>query len=139
MSLPKVPRLPKVAKIDIDQVKSWFVAPAPDAPLPTDEGTASFRIMGLSHQATYGDIQRAYVTLSQKYKKDKKRSIKIKNAKDELLQMRLKQRYESQVGTLGAVTAEEVDDMRDTTVTDVEDEEKKASEAKDTSKFFLIF
>jgi len=59
---------------------------------PSEEVQALFRLLGLSEDADYDEVNAAYDTLATKYAGETKRLIKLQVAKDKILDYRLRQR-----------------------------------------------
>ena len=66
---------------------------------PSEEARALYRELGLAEDADYDEINAVYEELEAKYKGDVKRIIKLKVARDKILEDRLRQRMQ---GTLQA-------------------------------------
>ncbi|CAM9376665.1 unnamed protein product [Phaeothamnion confervicola] len=75
------------------------------------EGAALYRAMGVAEDATYEEIQEAFEALKIKYKGDRKAIVKLEKTKDDIMDLRLRQRM---AGTLKvAAEAREVDSAMD--------------------------
>jgi len=58
---------------------------------PSEEVLACYRLMGLSEDAVYDEIEAAFESLSEQYAGDTKKKIKLQVAKDKILEDRLRQ------------------------------------------------
>lgn len=59
---------------------------------PSEELVAAFRLLGISEDATYDQVESAYAELLERYKGQTKQTIKLQVAKDKILDYRLRQR-----------------------------------------------
>jgi len=64
---------------------------------PSEEMEGRYRLLGISADATYDEIESAYNTLAAKYAGETKRIIKLQVAKDKILEERLRQRMTGQL------------------------------------------
>jgi len=64
---------------------------------PSEEMEARYRMLGVSSDATYDEIESAYNALATKYTGETKRIIKLQVAKDKILEERLRQRMSGQL------------------------------------------
>mmetsp|Transcript_10901 Transcript_10901/g.15483 ORF Transcript_10901/g.15483 Transcript_10901/m.15483 type:complete len:287 (+) Transcript_10901:39-899(+) len=65
---------------------------------PKLDGAALFRQLGVSEDASYEEIQEATLKLRTKYQGDKKQQIRIDKLKDDIMELRLRQRMSSMAG-----------------------------------------
>ena len=88
-----------------DQIGNIFVPPPPPPPATVVEGAAHFRMLGVPPSAEYDEVQAAVALLKAKYAGDTKKLLKIDVAKDNISELRLRQRVSGSFGVTAEVAA----------------------------------
>lgn len=78
-------------------IGSLLVPPPPPNPQYTIEGSSAFRTLGIPPNSKFEEVQMAVTRLQAKYWNDKKMLVKIEIAKDEIFDLRLKQRVSGEM------------------------------------------
>eukprot|EP00953_Heterococcus_sp_UTEX-ZZ885_P001201 1152-Heterococcus_DN1.PRE.1 len=94
--------VPQPVKRIIGSVSNKKASSAP-ARGGSKEGVALFRQLGVSEDATFEEIQDAVDRLKVKYSTDRKQQIRLDKIKDEIMDLRLKQRMSKQSPRAGGV------------------------------------